>query len=108
MSAPLAVLAMGNPLLDMSVSEAPELLEKYGLKKNDAVLAEGKQKEMCGPPFPPTRALQAIALADSSGPATATPTCRRITRFCTSPAVLPRTRLALLRSVSHLAPLRDE
>ncbi|BGP54720.1 hypothetical protein JCM8202_003225 [Rhodotorula sphaerocarpa] len=46
MSAPLAVLAMGNPLLDMSVSEAPELLEKYGLKKNDAVLAEGKQKEI--------------------------------------------------------------
>lgn len=46
MSSPLKFLAMGNPLLDMSVSDAPELLEKYGLKPNDAVLAEGKQKEM--------------------------------------------------------------
>lgn len=33
-------------LLDMQVSNGEELLEKYGLKANDAVLAEGKQKEM--------------------------------------------------------------
>lgn len=33
-------------LLDMQVTNGEELLEKYGLKANDAVLAEGKQKEM--------------------------------------------------------------
>ncbi|BGP14899.1 adenosine kinase [Rhodosporidiobolus nylandii] len=37
---------MGNPLLDMQVVDKPELLEKYGLKANDAVLAEGKQSEI--------------------------------------------------------------
>lgn len=47
MSSPLALLAMGNPLLDMQVVDKPELLEKYSLKPNDAVLAEGKQSEMC-------------------------------------------------------------
>ncbi|BGP30998.1 adenosine kinase [Rhodotorula toruloides] len=45
-NSPLLLLAMGNPLLDMSVTEAPELLEKYNLKPNDAVLAEGKQSEI--------------------------------------------------------------
>lgn len=38
---------MGNPLLDIQVVNQPELLEKYNLKPNDAVLAEGKQHEMC-------------------------------------------------------------
>lgn len=37
---------MGNPLLDMQVVNKPELLEKYGLKPNDAVLAEGNQSEI--------------------------------------------------------------
>lgn len=39
---------MGNPLLDMTVggSSAEELLKKYNLKANDAILAEGKQNEM--------------------------------------------------------------
>ncbi|GJN89910.1 hypothetical protein Rhopal_002899-T1 [Rhodotorula paludigena] len=46
MSSPLLLLAMGNPLLDMQVVNKPELLEKYGLKPNDAVLAEGKQSEI--------------------------------------------------------------
>ncbi|GAA5837611.1 hypothetical protein JCM5353_003270 [Sporobolomyces roseus] len=40
------LLAMGNPLLDMQVVDSPELLEKYNLKPNDAVLAEGKQSEI--------------------------------------------------------------
>ena len=47
MASTLHLLAMGNPLLDMQVVNKPELLEKYGLKPNDAVLAEGKQSEMC-------------------------------------------------------------
>lgn len=34
-----------SSLLDMQVSNE-ELLEKYNLKANDAILAEGKQKEM--------------------------------------------------------------
>lgn len=33
---------MGNPLLDISAEVATEYLEKYGLKPNDAVLAEQK------------------------------------------------------------------
>ncbi|GAA6018406.1 hypothetical protein JCM10207_000882 [Rhodosporidiobolus poonsookiae] len=45
-SSPLLLLAMGNPLLDMQVVDAPELLSKYNLKANDAVLAEGKQSEI--------------------------------------------------------------
>lgn len=39
-------IAMGNPLLDMQVTNGEALLEKYGLKPNDAILAEGKQNEM--------------------------------------------------------------
>ncbi|GAA6029578.1 hypothetical protein JCM8097_000947 [Rhodosporidiobolus ruineniae] len=46
MSSSLLLLAMGNPLLDMQVVDKPELLEKYSLKANDAVLAEGKQSEI--------------------------------------------------------------
>jgi adenosine kinase len=32
------ILGMGNPLLDYSACVKPELLEKYGLKSNDAIL----------------------------------------------------------------------
>ncbi|GAA6050048.1 hypothetical protein JCM3770_001932 [Rhodotorula araucariae] len=46
MASTLHLLAMGNPLLDMQVVNKPELLAKYGLKPNDAVLAEGKQSEI--------------------------------------------------------------
>lgn len=53
MSAPqnILLLAMGNPLLDIQVVNEPALLEKYNLKANDAVLAEGKQHEMCASVF---------------------------------------------------------
>jgi adenosine kinase len=37
---------MGNPLLDMQVTNGEELLAKYGLKANDAILAEEKHKPM--------------------------------------------------------------
>ena len=37
---------MGNPLLDMQVSNGEKLFEKYGLKANDATLAEEKQAGM--------------------------------------------------------------
>ncbi|KAM0746220.1 Ribokinase-like protein [Meredithblackwellia eburnea MCA 4105] len=40
------LVAMGNPLLDMQVTNGEALLEKYGLKPNDAILAEGKQLEI--------------------------------------------------------------
>lgn len=33
---------MGNPLLDMQVTNGEKLLEKYDLKANDAILAEEK------------------------------------------------------------------
>ncbi|GAA5988807.1 hypothetical protein JCM11641_004859 [Rhodosporidiobolus odoratus] len=46
MSSSLLLLAMGNPLLDMQVVDKPDLLSKYNLKANDAVLAEGKQSEI--------------------------------------------------------------
>jgi len=45
-SSSLLLLAMGNPLLDMQVVNKPELLDKYGLKPNDAILAEGKQGDI--------------------------------------------------------------
>ncbi|KAF9478076.1 adenosine kinase [Pholiota conissans] len=43
MSAPsYSLFCMGNPLLDMQVRDGEVLLEKYGLKANDAILAEEK------------------------------------------------------------------
>lgn len=40
------IFCMGNPLLDMQVTNGEALLEKYGLKSNDAILAEEKQAPM--------------------------------------------------------------
>ncbi|KAG7100046.1 hypothetical protein E1B28_001831 [Marasmius oreades] len=37
-----SLFCMGNPLLDMQVTNGEKLLEKYGLKANDAILAEEK------------------------------------------------------------------
>ena len=36
------LFCMGNPLLDMQVNNVEELLKKYDLKANDAILAEEK------------------------------------------------------------------
>lgn len=36
------LFCLGNPLLDMQVTGGEKLLEKYGLKSNDAILAEEK------------------------------------------------------------------
>jgi adenosine kinase len=41
MSSPL-ILGLGNPLLDISAHVQQDLLNKYGLKSNDAILAEEK------------------------------------------------------------------
>ncbi|PPQ79367.1 hypothetical protein CVT25_002637 [Psilocybe cyanescens] len=41
-----SLFCMGNPLLDMQVRNGEKLLEKYGLKANDAILADEKQSEM--------------------------------------------------------------
>jgi len=40
------ILFMGNPLLDMQVIHGEKLLEKYGLKADDAILAEEKHAGM--------------------------------------------------------------
>lgn len=40
------LLAMGNPLLDISAVADEKLLEKYGLKPNDAILADEKHKPL--------------------------------------------------------------
>ncbi|KAF8808190.1 Ribokinase-like protein [Phlegmacium glaucopus] len=37
-----SLFCMGNPLLDMQVRDGEELLKKYGLKADDAILAEEK------------------------------------------------------------------
>ncbi|KAF9004915.1 Ribokinase-like protein [Hymenopellis radicata] len=37
-----ALFCIGNPLLDMQVTNGEALLEKYGIKANDAILAEEK------------------------------------------------------------------
>lgn len=39
----LKLVAMGNPLLDMQIRDGEEVLKKYGLKSNDAVLANEQQ-----------------------------------------------------------------
>ena len=41
------LFAMGNPLLDMQVTNGEGLLQKYELKSNDAILAEEKHQPMC-------------------------------------------------------------
>ena len=40
------LFCMGNPLLDMQVTNGEELLKKYDLKSNDAILAEEKHQPM--------------------------------------------------------------
>lgn len=40
-----SVFGLGNPLLDLQ-TKSPELLEKYGLKANDAILAEEKHEPL--------------------------------------------------------------
>jgi adenosine kinase len=37
---------MGNPLLDVQVTNGEALLQKYGLQSNDAILAEPKHQPM--------------------------------------------------------------
>jgi len=44
----MALLGMGNPLLDISAEVEPALLEKYGLKAGDAILAEDKHQPLFG------------------------------------------------------------
>lgn len=39
-------MGIGNPLLDLTVTNAVELLKKYNLDENNAVLAEEKQLPM--------------------------------------------------------------
>ena len=41
-----SLFCMGNPLLDLQVWNGEKLLEKYGLKANDAILAGEKQAGM--------------------------------------------------------------
>lgn len=40
------LFCMGNPLLDMQVRDGEKILEKYGLKADDAILAEEKHAGM--------------------------------------------------------------
>ena len=40
------LFALGNPLLDMQVTNGEELLKKYDLKANDAILAEDQHAPM--------------------------------------------------------------
>merc|ERR1712050_627467 len=42
----MSILGMGNPLLDISSEVEPALLEKYGLKGGDAILAEEKHQPL--------------------------------------------------------------
>ena len=37
-----SIFALGNPLLDIQVYNGEELLKKYDLKANDAIVAEEK------------------------------------------------------------------
>lgn len=42
----MALLGMGNPLLDISAEVGQDMLDKYGLKSGDAVLAEEKHQPL--------------------------------------------------------------
>ena len=42
----LKLVALGNPLLDMQIRDGQAVLEKYGLKPNDAVLASPEQQSI--------------------------------------------------------------
>jgi len=44
----MALLGMGNPLLDISADVDQKVLEKYGLKAGDAILAEEKHQPLFG------------------------------------------------------------
>lgn len=44
----IALVGMGNPLLDISADVSEELLTKYGLEANNAVLAEEKHMPLYG------------------------------------------------------------
>lgn len=41
-----SLFCLGNPLLDVQVTNGEELLKKYDLKANDAILAEEKHAPM--------------------------------------------------------------
>lgn len=41
-----ALFCMGNPLLDIQVTNGEQLLKKYNLNANDAILAEEKHLPM--------------------------------------------------------------
>jgi len=40
------LFCIGNPLLDLQVVDGEEILKKYDLKANDAILAEEKHNPM--------------------------------------------------------------
>jgi adenosine kinase len=46
MSGQQQLFCMGNPLLDIQVTNGEQLLEKYGLNPNDAILAGEKHRPM--------------------------------------------------------------
>lgn len=48
-----ALFCMGNPLLDIQVRNGEELLKKYNLNANDAILAEEKHLPMLDTLSPP-------------------------------------------------------
>jgi len=42
-----SLFCVGHPLLDIQVRDGEELLKKYNLKTNDAILAEAQHQPMC-------------------------------------------------------------
>lgn len=50
-TSPFSLFCIGNPLLDIQVRDGEKLLEKYGLKANDAILANDEHMPMWGTPF---------------------------------------------------------
>ena len=47
--ADLRIMGFGNPLLDISAVVEDDVLEKWGVTMNNAILAEDKHKPMCAP-----------------------------------------------------------
>lgn len=56
-----ALFCMGNPLLDIQVKNGEELLKKYNLNANDAILADEKHLPMLDIFFPSPSPISTIS-----------------------------------------------
>jgi hypothetical protein len=94
-----ALFCMGNPLLDIQVKNGEELLKKYNLNANDAILADEKHLPMSDIFFPPL--ISTILDAHSISSKKVMMRSSRNTRWSTSLVVQRRMLLEVQLYVPH-------